>query len=97
MIYRKIVVILALLASISSTSAIADEGAFKLEELTCFDVISQGEEDFLFLVALLIGHQSGVTGNTEMSEAKLVSAIEGIDKVCGENPEMLAVEAVQSM
>lgn len=97
MIYRTTVVISAFLAGTIASTAVADEGAFKLDELTCFEVISQAEEDFLFLVALLIGHKSGSSGDTELSEAKLVSAIEGIDSVCGDNPDMLAVEAMKDL
>ncbi len=81
-------------ATVIAGAVMADDTAFKLEELTCFDVISQAEEDSLFLIALLIGHSSGVTGNTEMSGEMLEATIENIDTVCGENPEMLAIDVL---
>ncbi len=82
------------LAGMIGTSVSAQDENFKLEDLTCFDVISQPYEDSLFVIALLIGHASGVTGNTEMSGPMLEEIIENFDLVCGENPNMKAIEVV---
>ncbi len=83
-----------ILAGTISTTAVSETEIFKLEDLTCFDVISQPDQDSLFLMGLLIGHASSVTGNTEMSGATLQAAIENLDAVCGENPNMPAISVV---
>ena len=87
--------VLALVTTLSATFVHAEEASFKLEDLTCFDVISQAEEDSLFLIALLIGHATALTGKTEIQAAMLAATIERLDATCGENPEMPAIEALE--
>ncbi len=93
---RMVISTTALILGVALTPALAQDEAFQLDELTCFDVISQAEDDALFLTALLIGHVSGVSGTTEMSGAMLKSTVEAMDTACGDNPDMLAVDAVKA-
>lgn len=84
-----------LFAGSSTTPAEADNLPFELKDLTCFDVISQAEEDSLFLIAMLIGNASAAAGGVALSAEMLETTIENFDTVCGENPEMPAVDAMQ--
>ncbi len=84
--------LLILTAALAITSpAFADETSFSLDELTCFEVQSLAEEDSLFLTGMLIGHAKG---DAPMTPAEIKSAIEGMDATCGENPDMLAMDAL---
>lgn len=76
-----------------TTPALADDVTFKLEALTCFEVQSQSQDDSLFLTGMLIGH---AMGDAEMSAEAIKSAVEAMDATCGENPDMLAIEALPS-
>ena len=73
---------------------IADETAFDVEAISCFDVISLPEEDSLFVTAILIGYMNGKSGASETSATDIQSKVESFDATCGENPDMLAIEAL---
>lgn len=84
----------ALCAGVMATSAHAED-SFTLSELTCFDVISQSAEDSLFLIALLIGNAIDDPKSTEMTGIMLEATIENFDATCGENPDMMAIDALK--
>ena len=76
------------------TPVLADDTAFDMEKLSCFDVVSLAEEDSLFVTALLIGYMSGKSGAAETTPAAIQKAVEAFDTTCGENPDMLAIDAL---
>ena len=80
--------------SIAATDARAED-SFKLSDLTCFDVISQSAEDSLFLIAMLIGHAITDAEETAMTGDMLETTIENFVTTCGENPEMMPIEALK--
>jgi len=73
--------------------AIAQDEEFKLDALSCFEVQSLAEEDSLFLTGMLIGH---LMGGDSMTPNAIKAAIEKMDTTCGDNPDMLAIEALSS-
>lgn len=79
------------LGSAFTNLAFAEEGTFKLNELTCFEVQSLSEDDSLFLTGMLIGH---VMGDDAMTADAIKTAVEAMDAICGENPDMLAIDAL---
>lgn len=76
---------------VAGQPVLADTAQFKLKDLTCFDVQTLPGDDSLFVTGLLIGH---VLGDQDLSPDKLRSTVEEMDQVCGENPDMAAIEAI---
>ncbi len=72
----------------------AQDDTFNIEELTCFEVVSLPEEDALFVTAMLIGFANGKTGTSLTSATAIREAVEAFDAQCGEEPNLLAVEAI---
>lgn len=81
-----------LTASLALTApAFAQDTSFELNKLTCFDVQSLAEEDSLFLTAMMIGARMG---SETMTPEMIKAAIEAMDATCGENPDMMAMDAL---
>ena len=78
-----------------SLPAFADDTAFDVEKLSCFDVISLAEDDSLFVTAMLIGYMNGKSGSAETSPVAIQTKVEAFDKTCGDNPDMAAMDALK--
>lgn len=83
---------LVIVASLAfAAPAFAEDASFKLSELTCFEVQSLSQDDSLFLTGMLVGQ---VMGGEAMTAEAIKTAVEAMDATCGENPDMLAIDAL---
>lgn len=71
------------------------ETMFSVDELTCWDVMSLPAEEATFVVGMLLGFTRGTSKKAETSGAEIVQMIEAFDTICGKNPDMNAMEALQ--
>lgn len=78
-----------------SLPAVADDTAFNIEKLSCFDVVSLAEDDSLFVTAMLIGYLNGKSGSAETSPGAIQAKVEAFDQTCGDSPEMTAMDALE--
>lgn len=73
----------------------ADDSNIKIEELTCFEVLSLPQDDMLFFSGMLIGYGKAQAGDTDTSLEELIGAIEKLDAACGDNPDAVALETMK--
>lgn len=80
-------------ADTSEDGEAAEPVAFKMDELSCWDLTTSGEEEQAFAATLVYGYVSGVAGANEQSSEGITSKIGTAVEYCIENPDATAVEA----
>lgn len=96
--FKKTIILSSLIAAIGFSAFAADKKSdpsqeANLETVTCWEIMTLPEKDRDFALVLLYGYNAGKQNQAIQSSEKIAERIAAAGQMCGEKPDMKAVDA----